>query len=120
MKTITFRGDSDDTFGCYWEGGDLDHDDYARGTTRVIVVTGAGGRLAVTGVYAPGHFCGCWSVGLMPLDEDEPMPPWPMRWRFEAYSTVLEIEVPDGATVRFVVPGLAAMAAHGGPGRTVS
>jgi len=90
MTTLKFEGSSDDTFGCYWNGGDVDHDDCANLSVRTIHVKAGGQRMAVTGVY--GQEC-MWSIGIGPIEDDEPMPDWPMRWRFEGYSSILEIDV---------------------------
>jgi len=98
---IKFEGHSDDTFGAYWKGGDVDHDDCANGTVRTIVVKAGDQRMAVTGVYGQGCM---WSVGIAPIEDDEPMPDWPMTWSFSGYSTVLEVEVPDGFEVTLVQP----------------
>lgn len=98
---ILFEGHSDDTFGAYWEGGDVDHDDCAEGSVRTLLVEAGGQRMAVTGVYGLG--C-CWSVGIAPVDDDDPMPDWLMVWGFYRYSTRLVIEVPDDFTVRLVHP----------------
>ncbi len=32
------------------------------------------------------------------------MPDWPMAWRFEIYSTVLLMQMPDDATIRLTHP----------------
>ena len=42
---------------------------------------------------------GCWAIGLMQLNEDVALPDWPMRWSNNAYSIVLDIDVPEGARV---------------------
>lgn len=114
---LEFKGYSDDTF-CYYgapqghlrrklEDGRVvdthwnDHDDCCAGSVRTVLVEASDGRLAVTGVYGQG--C-CWSVGIAPIDDDDPMPSWPMRWRFEGYTTVLEIDAPDEAVVTLVQP----------------
>lgn len=104
MKTIEFRGYSDDTFGWYPMGSEADgddHDDCATFTVRTYVVEHESQRMAVTGVYGTGCM---WSVGIAPMDDDEPLPDWPMRWRFTDYSAVLSLTVPDDATVTLVHP----------------
>ena len=40
---------------------------------------------------------GCWCIGVTPIDEDIPLPSWPMRWSATGYTTVLEIDAPDDA-----------------------
>jgi hypothetical protein len=104
MKTLKFEGYSDDTFGCYWDGGDVDHDDCANSTMRIIMVKAGDERMLVTGTYAPHGIAGTWVVGIAGADEDEPMPSWPMRWSFKGYSTILEMDVPDGFEVTLVYP----------------
>ena len=99
----TFRGHSDDTFGwdCSDGRGD-DHDDSANHRVRTYVLGSLPGhRLAVTGVYGLGCM---WAVGIAPLDDDEPLPGWPMTWSFEDYSAVLRIEAPLGLTPILVWP----------------
>lgn len=101
MKTLKFEGYSDDTFGCYWKGGDVDDDDCANLSVRTIYVKAGEQRMAVTGVY--GQAC-MWSVGIAPIEDDNAMPDWPMRWSFSGYSTVLEIDVPDKFEVTLAQP----------------
>ena len=100
MKVI-FEGYSDDTFGAYWKGGDVDHDDCANLTVRTMIVKAGEHRMAVTGVY--GQEC-MWSVGIAPIEDDEPLPPWPMEWTFEKYSAKLTIDLPDGFEITLVQP----------------
>lgn len=118
-KTLTVRGTSDDTFQWDYPGliGEDDHDDCAAGSVRTILVeavklkTCEMGhqhpdpdktiRMAITGVFGKG--C-CWSIGIAPVGDDEPMPDWPMRWRFEDYTAVLEVDIPADATVKLVYP----------------
>jgi len=100
--TIIFSGYSDDTFG--WEASDGrgdDHDDCAAFSVRTYHLNREGHRMAVTGVYGKG--CN-WSVGIAPIEEGDPMPPWPMKWEFDGYSTILTLTVPDGATPILVCP----------------
>ena len=49
---------------------------------------------------------GTWSIGVAPLDPDGDDTPldWPMRWGHEDYTTVLQIDVPDGTTVTKIHP----------------
>ena len=98
---LTFCGYSDDTFMCEGPGVDVDHDDAARMTVRTIVVAAGDQRMAVTGVY--GQAC-MWSIGIAPIDDDEPLPDWGMAWSFKGYSAVLRLTVPDDATVSLVQP----------------
>lgn len=105
---VEFAGYSDDTFGYSFvepngkrSGGD-DHDDCANSRVRawrVLDPTGAG--VLVVGAYSK-VIPGVWFVGLAPLDEDVPFPPWAEagRWRAENYSTVLRLELPEGSTIK--------------------
>lgn len=108
MKTITFEGSSDDTFGC----NDIDHDDCAAGSLRVFEIEDASGAgLIVTGQYCPAATLS-WVIGvgqkegLTSGDEPDPLPAWPMRFRMSGrpYSPALEIDAPDDATVKRIVP----------------
>lgn len=102
--TITFEGMSDDTFG--WTGfgpglGD-DHDDCGALSVRSFQISHKSLALIVTGVYGAG--APTWSVGIAPVDDNEPLPPWPMKWRFEGYSTILEIECPEDCEIKLACP----------------
>lgn len=105
MRTLTFYGASDDLFEC---------DDSARRDTEEIgcyrgpamyrVQDGDAGLLVV-GLYAPNNVVGCWSVGISQLDEDKPLPDWPMVFKAEGYSVRLVITVPDSAKCKPVLDG---------------
>lgn len=48
---------------------------------------------------------GVWVIGVAPLEEDAAFPGWPMRFEKPAqgeasYSSVLVIDVPEGATIK--------------------
>lgn len=113
MKTIQFRGSSDDTFG--WSeirggrerGGD-DHDDCAGMSVRAFRVASesTGQAVIVTGVYGQAP-AGVWSVGLAPDDEDIAIPPWAAspHFRTEGYSVALTLDVPDDTTIKLVCVG---------------
>jgi hypothetical protein len=97
---LEFWGRGDEYFG--WqllEDGAVahdDHDDCAALSVRAYHVACGGQRLAVTGVYGRGCM---WSVGIGPIDDDEPMPDWEMQWRFRDYTAVLSIVLPDDTLV---------------------
>jgi len=112
MKTLVFEGYSDDTFGEYGVTND-DHDNCANGDPIVFAVhTGAnptvGEGMFVWGLYspdgAPQATGGTWVIGIQQLNEDQPLPDWPMRWKTaeSRYSPRLEIDVPDHITVAYV------------------
>jgi hypothetical protein len=101
MKTLKFYGASDDTAICEWKGGDVDHDDCANGSLRGFLVTDGDDKLVVYLQYAA--YGGCWMVGIAQHDEEDRWAPWPMRWGAERYTTTLELDVPDSATVTLVL-----------------
>jgi len=102
---VKFYGSSDDLFqvegpvigapdeiGCYDKPG-------------VIKVQSGVDQVCVVAMYSPGNVSGCWSIGLMPVDEDVPIPSWPMNWKLKdhhGYSTELVMTVPDNAVVSVV------------------
>ena len=51
-----------------------------------------------------GLAIGCWLIGIVQLGEDVALPGWPMRWSNKEYTTVLEIDVPEGTRVVQVLP----------------
>jgi hypothetical protein len=106
MKPLRFEGHSDDTFGEYGRVNE-DYDNCASGKPIVFKVTAPDGDgLHVVGQYAVGAV-GCWSVGVQPLDEDTPIPTWPMRFVLaeRGYSPALIIEAPDHVTITHVPNG---------------
>jgi hypothetical protein len=107
MKTLIFGGYSDDTFGEITPRGD-DFDNCASGRPIEWLVESKafGQRLLVVGQYAPGGASG-WLIGIAPANEDDdmPIPAWPYRLRpphgnERPHSPVLEVDVPDDATLR--------------------
>jgi hypothetical protein len=94
--TLRFEGASDDTFG--WQQDE--YDNCASGRPIVWEVrTPDGAGLHVWGIYgadAPVRIA-CWTVGVQQLNEDVPMPDWPVRLETatNGYSPVLVIEVPS-------------------------
>ena len=109
MRTLTFYGASDDLF--YMDGvrdGEPDEVDcYNRPACAKI--HSSEGEVCVVAMYSPkGCNVGCWTVGLMPVDEDIPIPPWPVEFKLNeirpsvGYSAELTIVVPDDALVSMV------------------
>jgi hypothetical protein len=101
--TVKFEGHSDDTFGAYWKGGDVDHDDCANMSMRVMHVKAGEDQMLVTGIYAPAS-AATWVIGIAPADEDQTIPPWPMRWSFSGYSAILELDLPEGFEITLILP----------------
>ena len=102
MRTLRFYGVSDDLVEI--EGGIQDEPDEigsydAEAVLRVADKAGNGLHVHVN--YAHGGPAGCWMVGISQLDEDVPLPAWPMRWGIggRGYSVQLELDVPDRVRV---------------------
>lgn len=75
-----------DEFGAY--GSEPIRDEF--------IVAGSGGQLRLIAIYD-----GCWSFAIAPVDEDVPIPNWPVRVSLgeRGYSTLLEIDTPPDATI---------------------
>lgn len=102
MKTLVFQGYSDDTFGeleCFG----ITVDNYANQKPIQCHVKSSEGELLVVGQYAKSHLTGCWVIGISMIDENVPIPNWPIRFLpvKEGYSPILEIDVPDDVTLTF-------------------
>lgn len=102
MRTLKFYGASDDLFEI--EGGRRGEPDEID-PSQCVKVTNDHGGLVVSAHYAPG-VAACWAIGVSQVDEDEPLPDWPMRFRTgepaSGYSVVLEIDVPDSVEMSIV------------------
>lgn len=99
MRTLKFYGCSDDLFEI--EGTKRGEPDEI-GEGAVEVVYGDAG-VRVWAIYAHGETA-TWMIGIEPLDEDIPIPDWPIRMSLggRGYSAEIAMDVPDGATVRQV------------------
>ncbi len=98
-KTFKFWGASDDL--AYWSDGKNDDEigAFEKGTNFLLKSAVAEQRLRVTVLYAPGDG-GTWMVGVSQVDEDDAVPPWPLRMaREHDYSLRLEIDCPDDTTL---------------------
>lgn len=102
---ITIYGASDDLIeveGCL--GAD-EFNSYEHGP-----VMWRGDLIAPGGVEAMrvhAVFDGCWSVAVGQVDEDVPLPSWPVtvrQHRSIPYSTVVEVAAPDGTRLDNVWP----------------
>lgn len=90
-KTLQFYGASDDLFevegaireeiGCFDKPG-------------VYHLKASEGELLVVALYLDS---GCWSIGLSQVDENVPVPTWPVSYGMHesGYSVLLTMEVPD-------------------------
>lgn len=109
MKTVQlrFQGHSDDTFGEYGVS-QIDADNNANGKPIVFRVTSLDAGLRVYGFYGgvhfPPHSPPCWIIGIQQLDEDVPIPDWPIKFETadSGYSPVLVIEVSDTFTIELM------------------
>ena len=92
IKTVVFRGSSDDIIdvtGCH--GADEFHANHADGP--VMAKFNLGGQIRIFALYD-----GCWSFAVGQVDEETPLPEWPVAVRQStttSYSTELTIEVAD-------------------------
>lgn len=105
MRTLKFYGCSDDLFEIEGtKAGEPDEIGCFEKPAAVNVVYGEAG-VRVWAVYARGE-TGTWMIGIEPLDEDIPVPDWPIRMGLSdgGYSTEIAMDVPDGATVSQVFP----------------
>ena len=95
-----FYGSSDDNF-CWHNGTSSDEISSYRGPAICKVLDDRLlDGLFVVGHYAPGEGTpGCWSVGIMQLDEDVPLPDWKYSFESRNYTTVLVIETTGTAHV---------------------
>lgn len=104
MKTLKFQGYSDDTFGEYGVTND-DCDNCANGKPIHCLITADDGAMFVTGLYSVNPIGGVWTIGISQLDEDVKIPAWPIRFTTSdtGYSPVLEIDVPDGFSLKWFI-----------------
>jgi hypothetical protein len=108
-RTLQFYGASDDLFEI--EGtipGEPDEIDCwlgNKGVNAAVEIRDENGHgLRVTAMYAA--FEAVWNIGVEPLDEDVPIPDWPMKISLSdrGYSTLLAMEVPDTVVVTQKLP----------------
>lgn len=94
MKTFSIYGASDDLVetagvpGC--DEFNIISDDVLVGTFVL------GGKMRIRALYD-----GCWSFSVGQVDEEIPLPDWPIRIKQHerGYSTEMEIDVPDDVTL---------------------
>jgi len=104
MRELTFYGASDDLFEIEGTRGDEPDEVGCYDEPAVAKIHSSEGELCIVGMYAPGNAAACWSIGLMPTDEDVPIPDWKMSWKNgdRGYTAELTIHVPDDAVVSMV------------------
>jgi hypothetical protein len=100
MSTITFYGSSDDLVevdGC--EGADEFnvYDTIWRAELKAP---------DDSGLQVFASYDGSWGFGVSQLDENAPIPSWPLSFGTHAngYSVLLNIEAPDGTVLRYEHP----------------
>lgn len=96
-RTLSFWGASDDLFECDDSVGRATEEIGCYDAPGIYRITRGDEGLFVTGHYAPGNVVGCWSVGVMQLDEDKPLPDWPITISAKGYSAVVTVAVPADA-----------------------
>jgi hypothetical protein len=101
---ISFAGGSDDIVTVTTPDGTEEYYTYERGPImwHADVTDGA---IQVVRVYA--LYDGCWSFAAGQVNDDGPMPDWPISIRQDPetrYSALLEIDAPAGTKVRNIWP----------------
>lgn len=103
MRQLRFYGSSDDLFEARASDGWAEEQGGFETTMAYFVASPRdGGRMFVTAEYAPKATNGaCWAIGVSQVDEDVPLPDWPMRFETHesGYSVVLVIDAPDDTQV---------------------
>lgn len=107
MRVVKFYGSSDDLFcidgGRHGEPDEIDQKSSVKIVSGLEVESG----LIVTASYSPAGTA-TWAIGISQLEEDKPLPGWPMTWETTAdrqrggpagYSVLLSIEIPDDAVM---------------------
>ena len=108
MRTLKFWGTSDDLFEIDGTAGNEPDEVGCFDRPAVAKIEAADGAVCVVALYAPANAAACWAIGLMPVDENVPIPPWPVTFTLAGsrpgheYSAGLTITVPDGAVVSVV------------------
>lgn len=92
MKTAKFYGASDDLIEVEGIRGADEFNVYGDGPHMARF--NLGGMMRIHAIYD-----GCWSFAVGMVDEEIPLPDWPVRLTSEGYSMVLEIDVPDTVKV---------------------
>lgn len=104
---LTFAGASDDLIEINGPDGPDEFDVYGRGPImwRADVISPASRPVIRVSVLLVDEDEGCWHVAAGQVDEDTPLPDWPITVRQApdtGYATVLEIDAPDGCTLRVI------------------
>lgn len=97
MKTVSIYGASDDLIEV---SGIPGADEFASYKTPIdFAIWHSTGEMRITAIYGTN---GCWSFALGQTGEEESFPDWPVRitQHERGYSTLVEIDVPDGSIWR--------------------
>lgn len=106
---ITFTGGGDDNVCVTAPGQSEEYLTYQEGSVMWRAdVTGpeTGQAIRVTALFDEGQ-TGCWSFAAGQVDDDTPMPDWPISIRQApdtSYSALLAIDAPAGTTIRNICP----------------
>ncbi len=105
-KILRFSGSSDDNFEI--EGALRDEISKFDHHGLQFKLSSSEGQLLVVGIYGESAPGAVWTVGIAPVEEDVPIPEWPVKVRLaeNGYSTELEIEVPDDTFVTGYADGV--------------
>ncbi len=99
-RLLQFYGASDDLFEI--DGGRGGEPDEIDPSSCVKIMDGEVGMI-VTAHYAPADAAPCWAIGICQIDQDQPLPDWPIKFTTGApsrgYSVVLNVEAPDTAVM---------------------
>jgi len=98
MKEVIFYGASDDLFEI--EGAFREEFPCYDGT-HVKLLDQHGLGVMVFAYYALKNIAPTWMIGLSPIDENAPMPDWPVSYKIHenGYSAELTIQVPDDVMI---------------------
>lgn len=89
-KQLRFYGGSDDMFELE---GDISEEIDCPSAPGIYHLKSAEGEMLVVAHYLRN---GCWSIGIAQVDEEIPVPKWPVSYSLaHTYSVMLTIEVPD-------------------------
>lgn len=97
MQSAIFEGASDDLIEIEGVKGGDEFSAWTKDDEGVAGVFTLGGKMRIRAIYD-----GCWSFSVGQVDEEIPLPPWPVRVEQSPrtpYSVRLVVEVPDDVKV---------------------
>jgi hypothetical protein len=94
MQTVKIYGSSDDLIEI---SGVIGGDEFYIGENDQSIFV-LGGKMQITAIFGRN---GCWHFAVGQVNEDIPLPSWPMsiRQHMNGYSVELTIEVPDDVSI---------------------